>query len=86
MTLDCNLQAQGITIHLNGEFDDYTRFMTLGIQLFGSHIRVRRVRFINWGTQTPQIEFQPNKNPSGPPTDYQECMVCFLGSSTFPVG
>jgi hypothetical protein len=48
LTLDCNLPGQP-----NSSGYDYARIMVQGIAVAGSDITVRRVRVINWGTQTP---------------------------------
>jgi hypothetical protein len=52
LTLDCNIAGQAATSP-----DLYARVCVTGIGVQGSNIIVRRVRCINWGTQTPLSEW-----------------------------
>jgi hypothetical protein len=68
LTLDCNLPGQP-----NSSGYDYARIMVQGIAAAGSDIVVRRVRVINWGTQTPLFEYGVSGAIS------LECFPIFVG-------
>jgi hypothetical protein len=56
MTLDCNIAGQPST-SVGGVSDGYCRAMVAGIDVIGEGIQVRRVRVINFGTQTSSFEY-----------------------------
>lgn len=63
LTIDCNLAGQPNTTGPNGS-DGYPRIAVGAINLHGSNIVVRRVRVINFGTNTPSYEFDASSVPT----------------------
>lgn len=57
MTLDCNLWGQPNSQQEGSADADYPRIMVSGVSITGSGNTVRRVRVINFGTNTPQFEY-----------------------------
>jgi len=70
LTIDCNLAGQP-----NTGSDEYPRIAEGGINLHGSDILIRRVRVINFGTNTPIWEY----GQSTPPASWE----CFPLSVAF---
>jgi hypothetical protein len=73
LTLDCNLGAQPFEEGLT----TYPKFAVGGIALNGNNIRIRRVRFINFGTRTSNLV--NGQSVTGNPLNTWEGFVCRIG-------